>query len=326
MSEFRQDRTNGRWTIIAPERGGRPHDQTGGDAPEMQRAAFDPACPFCPGNEDMLPAIIEEASCERSPGWCARVVPNKYPIVTTDEEGRAGLPGDRAGVHQVIIETPRHDADLDQLPPENMRVVVDTWHRRFAGALALPGIEAAVLFRNRGNDAGASLGHAHSQLVALPLVPPRLESSLAWARAYHEEHLRCAVCEELRQEIETGERVVELTEEFAVLVPFAAAGPLEQRIVPRAHQPSFALADEASRAKLGIVLQRAILRMKSVANHPAYNLLVEPGSTHPDHADSAHWAIRILPHLTTPGGFELLSGISVNPSSPEHDAASLRES
>jgi UDPglucose--hexose-1-phosphate uridylyltransferase len=273
----------------------------------------------------MIPPIIEEILSDQAPGWLVRVIPNKYPILATDGAEPSDPPRAGYGHHEVIIVTPRHDAGLPELSPEEMQAVIETWHRRFCAALARPDIEAVLLFGNRGNRAGASLGHLHSQLIALAFVPPSLEDELARAHAWLAKHGTCATCEELRRELETGERIVELTEEYAVLVPRAAGSPLEQWIVPREHQPSYALADMANGAALGAVLQRAVRRLKSAAGDPAYNLLVEPGSVAPDDGGAAHWALRIVPNLTTPGGFELLSRIAVNPSSPEDDARRLRE-
>jgi len=37
-----------------------------------------------------------------------------------------------------------------------------------------------------------------------------------------------------------------------------------------------------------------------------------------------HWHLRILPQVTVPAGFELGSGLAINPSLPEEDAAVLR--
>ncbi len=43
-----------------------------------------------------------------------------------------------------------------------------------------------------------------------------------------------------------------------------------------------------------------------------------------DHQQYLHWYLRIYPRTTTPGGFELDVGMSINPSTPEQDAELLR--
>ena len=319
MSEFRQDPTNGEWVIIAPSRGERPRTRMPADA-KLHRVTFDPNCPFCPGNEGQLPAIIDELSSPDYPGWRTRVIPNKFPVLSTDREP----PSDRAtsgyGNHEVIIETPRHDIDLADMPAEDLEAVVKTWHRRFDAALAMPGIEAVMLFRNRGNRAGASLGHSHSQLVALPFVPPRLRSALDWAHTHFQSSGKCVICEEIERELEDGKRVVECTELYAVLTPFAAQFPFEQWIVPRRHTPSFIMANTKEQAALGHALKNALERLRSAKGDVSYNLVLEPGSPGDVLASAAHWSMRVVPHLTTPGGFELGTGMIINPSSPERDS------
>ena len=58
--EFRQNKITKQWVIYAPGRGDRPKDFPSGDQAKRDRPAYDPDCPFCPGNEDHLPDIITE--------------------------------------------------------------------------------------------------------------------------------------------------------------------------------------------------------------------------------------------------------------------------
>lgn len=329
MGELRQDRITGEWSIIAPERSKRPHrpeDSSASTAHGANKsregvAARDPACPFCPGDEYMLEPIIEETPGSEAPGWQNRAVLNKYPILSSTH----GEQGAGYGNHEVIIETPRHDLELADFSPAEMAALVEMWHRRYRAALALPGIRSVQLFRNCGSAAGASLKHAHSQVVALPIAPPRHEATLSRARTYHAETGNCLICAELARELDEGPRVVELTDDFALLVPYAAQSPLEQWIVPRRHSPCFSVADAPLRGALGMSLLSAVRRLASVAGDCAYNLVLEPGSSLAGDSAAAHWSMRLVPATVTPGGFELGSGIAANPSSPEDDALRLCE-
>jgi len=286
---------------------------------------YDPSCPFCPGNEARLPPVIAERTGSTTSGWQTRVVPNRFPIVGPSETVPIDVLTNGYGLHEVIIETPRHNADLTDLSFPAVQAVVETWFGRFCSALAVPGVETILVFRNHGPAAGASLRHPHSQLVALPIVPPKLATALAWARSHRDHAGECVTCCEQALELEAGERVVEVTKEFSVLVPFAATSPFEQWIVPRRHMPSFKNVTAKERAALAGAIQRALLRFKAVAGDAAYNLAIEPGSPDPADKVAAHWAVRIVPDVTIPGGFEMLSGIKVNPSSPEEDAQLLRD-
>ncbi len=57
MAERRQDAMTGDWVLMAPGRAARPH-----------AAAPETGCPFCPGNEAMLPEIIDEWPAADPPG------------------------------------------------------------------------------------------------------------------------------------------------------------------------------------------------------------------------------------------------------------------
>lgn len=325
MGGFRQDRITGRWTIVAPERSNRPGLSAEAGIRQIQIADHDPHCPFCPGNEAMLPHILDEIAADTLPGWGVRAVPNKYPVLVP----QAPIPPDPLqsghGLHEVVIETPRHDADIDELPAGGIEAVIEMWHRRYRRAATQPEIACVALFRNRGSVAGASQAHAHSQLIALPQVPPHLEATLVRAGAHFSETGACLVCEELERELARGARIVRASERFVSLVPYAAANPFEQWIVPRKHIADFGMTAREDRDALAAQLQQAITRLKRAAGNVPYNLAIDPGSLAKAHAPFAHWSLRILPDLTVAGGFEKMTGLAVNPSSPEADARTLRE-
>jgi UDPglucose--hexose-1-phosphate uridylyltransferase len=326
MSEFRQDRTSGHWVIVAPQRSRRPQMHRPKEE-ARKRPRFDPTCPFCPGNEAELPGIITETAADDAPGWRVRIVPNKFPavladpppIVFTDHRAR---PGD--GAHEVIIESPWHDADPGTMPVSDLAALVGVYRERSRVLLGRDDIEAAVLFRNYGRPAGASLAHAHAQIIALPMVPARVAGIGEWAKRYHREHGRCPMCEELAIERKTAERIIDENETFTALVPFAAEHPCEVWVVPKRHQASFtALSDEDLPAVAGM-LGRTLARLRIALDDPPYNFVVDSAPKGDLAAPYWHWRLRIVPDIATWGGFELGSGLPINPSRPEDDARLLR--
>jgi UDPglucose--hexose-1-phosphate uridylyltransferase len=327
VSGFRQDRTTGEWVLVAPERARRPgSNQAGGAA--AAPPAFDPGCPFCPGGEHRLPGILEEMPSEGPPGWLTRVVPNRYPLLRAEPPGpatrdEAGTCAPAQGFHEVIVESPRHDADPSRLPAPELSALLRTYASRCRALRAQPAVEAVVLFRNHGRAAGASLRHPHAQIVASTQVPPRLAAARDWARAHHARGGRCATCEQLEIEQRDGRRIVEATPHFLAIVPFAARGPFETWIVPRQHEATFGRADDAVLLEFGRLLQRALLRLRAVLGDPPYNYTLAFAAADRDAAWS-HWGLRLLPALATPGGFELATGLPVNPALPEADAETLR--
>lgn len=291
-------------------------------------ACYDPCCPFCPGNEQLLPAILAETPMQGTPGWRTRVVPNKYPALSPGGDPKPiGGPQMRLagfGYHEVIIESARHNADLTTLSDAEVRAVVETYRARFNELARRADVESIVVFRNRGRNAGASLVHPHSQVIATAIIPPRVAASARWAYEQFAETGCCATCRDLKYEMEDGRRIVEATAHFLTTVPFAATSPFELRITPLRHQPSFGSADDAELAELGAVLRRALLRLRLALADPSYNFAIESALFERANATSAHWCLRIVADLVTPGGFELASGIPINPSEPEADAELLR--
>jgi UDPglucose--hexose-1-phosphate uridylyltransferase len=326
MSELRQNRTSGAWALIAPQRGERPQ-AVAPARPSGPPPAFDPHCPFCPGHESELPSILAETKAAATPGWAVRVVPNKYPAVQAQAEtpraaehvAQAGF-----GVHEVVIESPRHDAQLDTLSSDERLAVVTAYRDRCQALVASPRIETVILFRNHGPSAGASLLHPHAQAIALSMVPPRLVALNEWAKRYHAEHGICAMCEELQVETRHRERVIEETDRFLALVPFAAEHPYEIWIVPLDHHASFVDIEDEALAEFGELLARCLRRLKMVLNDPPYNFVVDSAPKNEFGAAHFHWRLRLVPQVAIWGGFELGGGLPINPSSPEDDAAALK--
>lgn len=326
MSEIRQDRTSGAAVIVAPERGRRPQQGPRAAAPQ-KIPHYDPKCPFCPGNEAQLPSIVAERSANDAPGWSLRVVPNKYPALDLHAPPVAhtehwAYPG--RGMHDVIIESPRHDADAATMSADELRAVVEIYRERSRHLLAQDRIAAAVLFRNRGRDAGASLPHPHAQIVALEIVPPRLAALGDWGKRYHGQHDRCPLCDEIAIERKLGLRIVDENHGFVALVPFAAEHPFETWIAPKQHRPSFAALGNEALPEFAALLGRSLRRQQAALDCPAYNFAVDSAPSAEIRAPYWHWKMRIVPEVAVWSGFELGGGLPINPSSPEENARRLR--
>jgi UDPglucose--hexose-1-phosphate uridylyltransferase len=326
MSELRQDRTTGAWTIIAPERGLRPH-QRFDQPPRNHVPRLEPTCPFCPGNESQLPGIIAEVRRNVPPGWSVRIVPNKFPALTPDAAPGHFVPGlhvmiGGSGAHEVVIEHPRHDADLTKMDDDEITAIIECYQRRFTELAGRPRIETVVLFRNHGPS--ASTRHPQAQLIALGLATPKLRLLADWACQHYGKTGRCPTCEEIELETKLNERVVDECRHFLALVPFAAERPCEVWLVPKRHQGSFVEIAEPEVNDLGIQLRKSLQRLEAVHDDPPYNFIIESAGRAALGAPHVHWRLRIVPDLITAGGFEIGTGMAINPSSPEQDAETLR--
>lgn len=327
--ELRRDPLSGRWALIAPGRTARPGCFLSRPEPTPETPEEARACPFCPGREDQTPpeiaAVRDIGSRPDSPGWKVRIVPNMYPALQecpSVGEAEAGSFKERrpaAGAHEVVIDSPRHDLDLDEMPLADAALALGQIRRRVA---ALSGRHAYVqVFKNRGREAGASLRHPHTQITALPMVPPRVAEEAARFEAWHDGNGGCLLCRLIEEESASGRRLIRLNRSFAALAPFGSAFPLETRIVPLRHAGSFSEMEEQETEDLASCLGAVLAALRRAADDPAYNLVLVQG---PAPEALFHWHLDILPVLVRTAGFEWGTGVHINPVAPEEAAERLR--
>ncbi|RME20902.1 MAG: DUF4931 domain-containing protein, partial [Candidatus Zixiibacteriota bacterium] len=231
MPELRKDPVIGRWVIISTERGRRPSALS-----SVSQRSKPRRCPFCPGNEDATPPEImayrDNDSEPNRPGWRIRVTPNKFPALRIEGEltrEPVGIYDQMSGIgaHEVIIETPRHDCDIVDMSVEEVRDILWCYRERIMDLSRDMRLKYVLIFKNHGEAAGASLEHAHSQLIATPIVPKRVSEEINGARNYYKFKERCIFCDIIRQEISDGDRMIADHDAFIAFAPFASRFPFE---------------------------------------------------------------------------------------------------
>lgn len=324
-SEVRQNKTTGEWVIYAPSRRQRPEDFLEEEAMQMSVPEYDEVCPFCPGNEEMLPGITLEMPGPERTQWQARVVPNKFPALApeghTEREKRGiyvSMPG--YGHHEVIIESPRHNRTIMDTTVSDMEVLVETYHRRYVTLMAEHENMMAILFRNHGSRSGASLIHPHSQLVVTGVVPRHVRWREDVAERYFDRWGRCVFCDILAFEQEGERRVIAGNDSFLAFVPFAAEVPFEVWIVPKTHRADFGSINDTEKGRFAAVLHEVLSRLYMRLDDPDYNYVINSAAQYRADEPHLHWFLRIRTRLVTRAGFEIGSGMTINPSLPESDA------
>lgn len=96
------------------------------------------------------------------------------------------------------------------------------------------------MFKNHGASAGASMSHSHSQILALPVVPPNVSSRLDCMNGFFHETGKCSICE-----VRVEDLLINESTHFFAIVPFAATFPFEIWIIPRHHSSHFHELDAA---------------------------------------------------------------------------------
>lgn len=339
MSQLRKDPISGRWVIIAGERSKRPDDFR--KAPEACSSEGSGFCPFCEGSEAKTPpevfALRPGPTPADSPGWQVRVVPNKFPALSRG--GPVPRNGedlfvwmDGRGVHEVVIETPDHGREMADLPVDGLRDVLWTYRERIRSIERERQYRYIQVFKNKGREAGASLSHPHTQIVATPIVPKRVKEEIYGAERLFDRYGECVFCRTIRLEVERTERVVLRGDRFCVLAPYASRFPFEMRVHPVRHSARFADLQDEDLLPLAETMKSVLLRLKNALSDPPYNFLIHQAPNarmtlnggRPVSIDrSFHWHIEIIPVLTKVAGFEWGTGFYINPVSPEVAAETL---
>lgn len=329
MSELRKDPIVGRWVIIASERARRPSDF----APDPVRPLLT-SCVFCPGSEDKTPPEIlagRPPGCQpNTPGWSYRVVPNKFHALRIEGDVVASAEGlyDRMegiGAHEVVIETPDHQASLATMPLDAMVDVLLAYRERLLDLEKDTRFQYVLVFKNHGEAAGATLEHPHSQLIATPIIPIMVSEELSGSLEYYERKERCVWCDILHQERRQGHRLILDRDGFVAMAPFAPRFPFETWILPRSHRSAFEESGVDDLHGLASVLGDFLRRTNRLLNDPPFNFMLHTAPLRAPALDHYHWHLEVIPKLTRVAGFEWGSGFFINPVPPEDAAAALRE-
>jgi UDPglucose--hexose-1-phosphate uridylyltransferase len=331
VPELRKDPVTGRWVIISTERRKRPNDF------RFERPSIigREQCPFCPGQEALTPpevlAYRQNGGGANSRDWVVRVVPNKFPALQV--EGGLDREGDGMfdrmngiGAHEVIIETPDHDKTFASMSEPEIERVLSAYRERVLDLKQDRRLRYILVFKNQGATAGATLEHAHSQLIALPVVPDFVREEVEGARRHFEAKERCVFCDIVRQELATGTRVIQENADIVALAPYAPRFPFETWLLPRRHASRFEDAPRHEYESLARLLKSVVTRIDRALESPAYNLIVHSAPFNDaNHAgEHYHWHVEILPKLARTAGFEWGTGFYINPTSPEEATRVLK--
>ena len=331
-SEIRQDKATKEWVIYAPHRGTRPNDFAHADKADKKSKhspEHDKSCPFCPGNEHMLPPIVMQTCCRGDDKWQVRVVPNKFPALTTEGDNARFDRGiyvamNGYGYHEIVIESPLHNQDICQMSTEEMGILIDVYHKRYVDLMEQHQNMMTMIFRNHGRRAGTSLIHPHSQIVVTGIVPNFIRYREEELQRYYDDFGRCVHCDILEAEMRDRQRVIYENESFLCFVPFAAVVPFQIRIMPKRHEADFGDISDQEKSDLTTALHDNLCRLHYKLDNPDYNYMIHSCARYKAGEPHLHWSLEIRPRLTMIAGFEFGSGMAINPSVPEEDAKLLK--
>ncbi len=333
--------------LVATARGMRPKKAE--EKIERDAREHVETCPFCRGNEERTPPAIK---CFPDDGaWDVRIVPNLYPVLGDDRQQTNLAFGlqqviDGYGRHEVVIDHPHHGIAIHEMSQTHLAELFGIYQQRMAELYASdPRLKYVLVFKNFGPAAGASIPHTHSQIIATPVIPENVQNEVQHSRQYHGKYNQCVFCSlidealtyeatiydrdsgQIRRKIDVGQYVVERSERFVAIKPFASRFEWEMHILPLRHEADFLKATAEDLHDFARVLRRTMMRLDRVVGGVQYNFFLHsvPHAKEFEGCESSyHWHLEICPRTSIPTGFELGSGLFVSTVSPEEAAEELR--
>jgi len=333
IDEMRKDYILDRWVVIASQRRRRPTDFI-----KARESGKPSICPFCPGNEPMTPPAVlvyrqadgkivkdEDSDGFRHKDWLVRCFPNLYPAFKPPKDGEAIIRQtehfesmEALGHHEVIVESPEHDEHPGAAGISQMILVINAYKDRLSYLTSRRYVKYVSIFRNHGLDAGASLSHAHTQVIATPVLPSVVMEELNKSKSFWDDEERCIFCDVVEKE-RSSPRLIWENDKFAVLAPWAGVHPFEFWIFPKRHQPTLLDVTSGEIEELAATLRFCFGGLRSLLGDPSYNF-----GFHMVPAEHYHWHIEVCPRLSIWAGFEKSTGMFINVVPPEEASSSLR--
>ena len=335
-SELRFDIASKNWVIIATGRAKRPEmfkkeKRTKDRIPKRD-------CVFCKIETQETPTLIFSNGKKVKLGpkgkipknWTTIVIPNKYPAFLQNSRLEERIEGNlyktvRAiGSHEVVV-TKDHDKHLALLPVERIKEVIDVYQSRYLSLMEQPFANYIAIFHNHGRDAGASIYHPHSQIIATPLIDTDVRTALVTAEKYSKEHRRCLYCQMAKWEMKVRKRIVFENKDFLVICPFASKMAFQTIISPKKHASNFERITGSQKKTLAEAFKIALYKLYKGLGNPAYNFYLHTAPSIGKEYPRYHWHWTILPKTAIHAGFELGAQMEISTIEPEKAAEYLRK-
>ncbi len=334
-SELRFDLVSGEWVVIATGRARRP--ETFKKDKKIKESVSPRDCVFCRLSEQEKPLLVfyngkkvDVAAKDGIPKrWSVVSVPNKYPAFIYNQKMNKRTEGpyrlmDAVGFHEVII-TRDHRKQIAQFSQAQIKEVIDVYQERYLALMKQKFVNYISIFHNHGYEAGASIAHPHSQIIAVPIMDPDIQSGLNYSKKFFENNKKCAHCLMNEWDIKNKKRIIFQNKDFVAVCPFASRMAFEIVISPKQHSAYFERIGEKQKWAFAEAFQAVMRKLYKALNNPPYNFFIHTAPCNGENYDFYHWHLSILPKTATWAGFELCTGIEISTIEPEKAAEYLRK-
>ncbi len=324
MIEIRKDPFSDSVVIYSPDRENRPDFI--GYKPSISLSPKN--CPFCEGNEEMTPPEIFRIGNDKG-GWDVRVIPNKFPVLGTSGEYKRISDGcftsfSGIGAHEIIVETPSHHTVISQQSAEYFEKIFTVFLNRIADLKKDTRFKYISVFKNHKAEAGATISHHHSQLIATPFVPGRIERKSDILRKYYDVNKSSLHSDIISEEKIFKKRIVTESDGFIAVAPYFSETPYQISIYPKGGNPGFEESNPEELKEFSNIFGIIVKKISLALDDPPCNIVLHNPPFDESYRKYFKWQLDILPITGRKGGFESLTGNFINSVLPEKAAAVLR--
>ncbi|KKS37358.1 MAG: hypothetical protein A3G49_01730 [Candidatus Sungbacteria bacterium RIFCSPLOWO2_12_FULL_41_11] len=338
ISELRQDIVFGDWVVIATGRGRRPHDFAKKDGDHWWKRQKK-NCPFDELIDSAFYVALKSGEVHKlskknktvlEKNWFLQIIPNKYPafgkgICAVQRKIGPYFWEDGVGFHDVII-TRAHEKSVALMSQKEADILIRAYRDRYLQLKDEDCVEYVSIFHNHGPEAGASIAHPHSQVIAISVVPPDVGRSIKGSAVFYHKNKKCVHCVMIDFEKREKIRIIYENEKFVVFAPFASRTAFEVRVFPKKHSPNFESIHNSEITFLADALKMALAKLCKGLGNPSYNFFIHTSpAANIEALRHYHWHIEILPKTAIWAGFELGTGIDISSIAPEKAASFLRK-
>lgn len=331
MSEFRYCKLTKEWTLFAPERLKRPNDLVN-KKESSPGSLIHESCPFDMGKEEFTPNEITRISQDGK--WKCRVVPNLYNALSIDVKNESSRDSffekqNGFGAHEVVIETPNHDKQIWDYDYNDLVNYFTILQERVINLKKDDRFKYLSVFKNQGENAGASLSHSHSQIIALPFLPKKKKEEIEYKKEYFQEHKRALLDDIVYEEQNYGKNMISQNSEFILYCPYASQFAFEAKIVSLKKLSSLSEFTTSDISALCDIVNEFFKKFYSALGEVSFNMIIN-NAPYEDYdektKDYYRFNIEIKPRIYKQAGFELNSEMAINVMLSESAAKIYKES
>lgn len=312
-SVFRYNKLLNQWVLFAPKRARRPLNN------ETSNNQEDAKCPFDEQNEHLTPNELLRIGDDKN--WRCRIVPNLYNALSIDEDIKSYKEGcfelkSGFGAHEVIIETPNHHKTMFTFEQKEFFDYFNIIKLRVLDLKKDIRLKYFSLFKNHGINAGASQEHSHSQLIATPFIPPKIQNELNGFKEFKQKHERSFFDDLINDEKNFKKGLLFENSHFLAFCPYASKYPFEITIICKDDIDSIVKFKDEHIFALAQTARFVFEKLYNALGDIAFNMILKNGDIQ-NEQNPNRFHILITPRLYKSAGFELDTDIFINTFLPE---------